>query len=323
MKFKDYYKVLGVERNATTVDIKKAYRKLAHKYHPDVSKDPAGEEKFKDIAESYATLKDSDKRAAYDQLGAHNPGENFVPPRDWQRHYGQEQFGDQQGSFDDIDLSDLFAAFASRGKGGGQARGRSERPGQDFEVSASITLEQIYSGAEIDVSLSVPEVDAKGVMHRVPRTFRVRIPKGAEDGQRLRLPGKGGQGVNGGRNGDLYIVMALQVHPLYRVSGKDLYIDLPLTPWEAVLGAKVEVPTLGGPVELNVPAGTGAAKKMRLAKRGLPGSGTSAGDLFAIVSIEVPRHASARERELFSQLAEASSFDPRPPAFSANGSGAS
>ena len=311
MKFKDYYKALGVERGASAGDIKKAYRKLAHKYHPDVSKDPEGEAKFKDVAEAWATLKDPDKRAAYDQLGSHRTGEDFVPPRGWQQDFGPQHFGDRSASFDDIDLSDLFAAFAS-GRQGKGSRGRFERRGQDYEVSAPVSLEQIFSGAEIEVSISVPQYDAQGVVHRVPRTFSIRIPKGAEDGQRLRLPGKGGQGADGGRDGDLYVVIALQSHPLFRVSGKDVYIDLPLAPWEAVLGATVPVPTLGGTVELRVKPGTGAAQKLRLAKRGLPDAKGGAGDLYAMVRIEVPREPSERERDLFRQLGEASGFDPRP-----------
>lgn len=311
MKFKDYYEALGVARDASADEIKKAYRKLAHKYHPDVSKDPEGEAKFKDVAEAWATLKDPDKRAAYDQLGSHRTGEDFVPPRGWQHDFGPQYSGDRSASFDDVDLSDLFAAFAS-GRQRGGSRGHFERRGQDYEVSAPVTLEQIHSGAEIEVSISVPQHDTQGAVHRVPRTYSIRIPKGAEDGQRLRLPGKGGQGADGGRDGDLYVAIALQPHRLFRVSGKDVYIDLPLAPWEAVLGATVAVPTLGGPVELRVAPGTGAGQKLRLAKRGLSDGKGGAGDLYALVRIEVPRQPSERESELFRQMGEASSFDPRP-----------
>jgi curved DNA-binding protein len=309
MKFKDYYQVLGLERTATAAEIKTAYRKLAHKFHPDVSKDPAGEAKFKEIAEAYATLKDPEKRAEYDQLGQRRPGENFEPPRDW-----QNQFHESASAFDDVDLADLLAAMAAARHGQGRgAGGPLKRAGQDYEVTTEVSLEQVYEGAEIDVGIAVPEYDAQGLQHRVPRTFRVRVPKGLQDGQRLRLAGKGGQGTGGGKNGDLYIMMRLKAHPRYRLSGKDLYTDLPLTPWEAVLGAAVEVPTLGGTVELTIPAGTMAARRFRLAKRGLPGADGEHGNLYAVVRIEVPKTVDAEERKLFEQLAAHSRFNPRRP----------
>jgi curved DNA-binding protein len=306
MKFKDYYSALGVERTASAAQIKQAYRKLAHKYHPDISKDPAGEEKFKEIAEAYATLKDGEKRAAYDQLGSHRAGENVEPPHSW-----QQGFAADGAAFGDVDMADILAAFAASRQGGGPgARVRPAR-GEDYEVNAPITLEQIYDGGETDVRLSMPEYDEHGKLHRVPRTYRVRVPKGAEDGQRLRLSGKGGQGRDGGKHGDLYVVMKVIPHPLYRVSGKDLYLDLPLTPWEAVLGAAVLVPTLGGKVELNIPAGTAANRQFRLARRGLPSATGEAGNLYAVVRIEVPPAPTVRERELFEQLAAESKFNPR------------
>jgi curved DNA-binding protein len=306
MKYKDYYGILGVERNADAGAIKKAYRKLAHKYHPDVSKDPAGEEKFKEVAEAYETLKNPEKRAAYDQLGSHQPGQDFRPPPDW-----GNQFGDAQYSFDDIDLSDLLAGLAGGRPRAGRHGEKFPIPGQDYEVTAHITLEDAYRGTEVDLSLSVPEFDENGFMHRVPRTFKARIPKGATDGQRLRLPGKGGKGLNGGRDGNLYLNIALHPHTLFRVTGHDLYLDLPLAPWEAVLGAMVEVPTLGGPVNVKVPAGAHAGQKLRLADRGLPKPHSGAGDLFAIVQIAVPTVVSESEQALYKQLADGSTFNPR------------
>ena len=304
MKYKDYYAILGVERNADTDAIKKAYRKLAHQYHPDVSKDPQGEAKFKDVAEAYATLKDPEKRAAYDQLGRHQPGQEFRPPPDWGR-----QFGDSQFSFDDIDLSDLFAEFTGRGHRG--RRGPMPMPGQDYEVTAHISLEDAYRGTEVDLELSVPELDKGGFMRRVPRSFKARIPKGATDGQRLRLRGQGGKGVSGAPDGDLYLNIALHPHPLFRASGHDLYFDLPLAPWEAVLGATLQVPTLGGAVQLKVQPGTQAGQKLRLARRGLPRPHDGAGDLFAIVQIVVPGAVNDKERSLFQQLANSATFNPR------------
>jgi curved DNA-binding protein len=310
MKYKDYYSILGVERNADADAIKKAYRKLARKYHPDVSKDPKGEEKFKEVAEAYETLKDAEKRNAYDQLGSYRPGQDFQPPPEWGR-----QFGDSQFSSEDIDLSDLFASLrGGRQQGGRGAGGRGAKipiPGQDYEVTTHISLEDAYRGTLIDLNLTVPEYDEQGRLHRVPHEFKARIPKGATDGQRLRLPGKGGKGFNGGRNGDLYLTIALHPHALFRVSGHDLYLDLPLTPWEAALGASVEVPTLGGSVRLKVPPGTHAGQKLRLAKRGLPKPHEGQGDLFAIVQIVVPTALSERELKLFKELAESSTFNPR------------
>lgn len=306
MKYKDYYEILGVPRDATTDAIKKAYRKLARQTHPDVSKDPKGEEKFKDISEAYKTLKDPETRAAYDKLGSHRPGEDFQPPPDW----GQ-QFGDGQFSFEDIDLSDLFAGLGGGRRGGGARGGKFPIPGQDYEVTAPITIEDAYRGTELDLNLSVPEYDGQGRVRRVPLVFKARIPKGVTDGERLRLPGKGGKGLNGGPNGSLYLTIALQPHPLYRVTGHDLYLDLPLAPWEAALGAGVEVPTLGGPVRLKVPPGTNTGQKLRLAKRGLPKRREGEGDLFAIVQIVVPTSPTEREKALFKDLADASKFNPR------------
>jgi curved DNA-binding protein len=306
MKYKDYYSALGVERSASEADIKSAYRKLARKYHPDVSKEAGAEEKFKEISEAYKTLKDPEKRRAYDQLGSHRPGEEFRPPPDWGVHFGGGGF-----AFEDLDLSDLFESLAT-GRRGGSRRGRPMSvAGQDYEVTAHITLEDAFHGSMLDLSLTVPEHDAQGLLQRVPRTFKVRIPKGATEGQRMRVPGKGGKGMNGGRDGDLYLNIALHPHPLFRPSGHDLYLDLPLAPWEAALGATVEVPTLAGSVALKVPAGTRAGQKLRLTGRGLPKPKEGAGDLFAVAQIVVPTVLSEREQKLFKELADASTFNPR------------
>lgn len=306
MKYKDYYSALGVEKTASTADIKHAYRKLARKFHPDVSKEAGAEEKFKEVSEAYKTLKDPEKRKAYDELGSHPAGQDFQPPPDWGK-----QFGDASFSFEGLDLSDLFAGLA----GGRQSTGRQGRavsmPGQDYEVTAHITLDDAFRGTMMDMNLTVPEFDEHGQVHRVPHTFKVRIQKGATEGQRLRLPGKGGKGFNGGRDGDLYLNIALHPHPLFRASGHDLYLDLPLAPWEAALGASVEVPTLAGAVTLKVPAGTRSGQQLRLAGRGLPKPHGGSGDLFAIAQIAVPSVLSERERALFRELADASTFNPR------------
>ena len=266
MKYTDYYAALGVERGASQDEIKKAYRRLAQKYHPDVSKEPGAEAKFKEVAEAYQTLKDPEKRAAYDALGTRPQGEEFRPPPDWARQHG----GAEQFSFDDVDFADLFSRFGGQGGGGPFRGGSNSLPGQDFEIPVEIGIEDAYRGTTLDMNLSMPEYDAAGRLRRVPTKVKARIAPGAINGQRLRLPGKGGKGFNGGRHGDLYLDIALKPHPLYRAVDHDLYLDLPLAPWEAALGASVEVPTLAGNVNLKIPAGTSAGRKLRLAGRGLP-----------------------------------------------------
>ncbi|WP_426211547.1 DnaJ C-terminal domain-containing protein [Massilia sp. TWP1-3-3] len=305
MKFKDYYQTMGVERTASADDIKQAYRKLARQFHPDVSKDALGKEKFQEIGEAYAVLKDPEKRAAYDQFGKAPAGAGMSPPPGWQRNRNPNGAG-----FDDLDLGDLFADFGRAGRGGARRRPSAAR-GQDIDITATVSLEQIHGAGEIEVRASLPEVDAQGAPRRVSRTFRISVPPGAADGQRLRLAGKGGPGQHGGPAGDLYVVLAVEPHPLYRVSGRDLYMDLALAPWEAVLGAAVRVPTLDGPVELNVKAGSSGGQQLRLAGRGLRAADGSAGALHAVIVIKVPTVVSDAERALYRQLADASDFQPR------------
>jgi len=306
MKYKDYYAVLDVPRDATAADIKKAYRKLAHKYHPDVSKDPEGEEKFKKVGEAYETLKNPDKRAAYDRLGTHVPGDDFEPPPDW-----KGQFGDSHASFEDVDLSDLFASIAGGRRRSERGRGVPRQSGEDYESTVRITLEQAFGGTEVELNLSVLESDESGLLRRVPRALKVRIPRGATEGQRLRIAGKGGKGHGGGRDGDLYLDVHLEPHPLFRVDGHDLFLDLPLAPWEAVLGGSVEIPTLRGSVRLKVLPMTQAGQRLRLSGRGLPKPVGDPGDLIAIVQIVLPTELTDGERQLFTRLAEESKFDPR------------
>ena len=302
MKYKDYYAILGVDRGANDDDIKTAYRKLARKYHPDVSKEQNAEEKFKEVSEAYETLKDAEKRAAYDQLGRYSTGEEFRPPPDWQQSFGGAQF-----SFDDIDLADLFAGLSGRRT----SRRAGPIPGSDYEAAVRLTFEQAFAGTEIELDLVAVEYDEQGTPRRVPHRMKVRIPPGVVDGQKLRVPGKGGKGLRGGPNGDLYLDISVDAHPLYRVDGLDVHIDLPLAPWEAVLGTAVDLPTPGGKVALKVPPGTRAGQKLRLAGRGLKRSDGSAGHLFANVSIAVPTVVDETQRGLYRQLANASSYNPR------------
>ncbi|MCC6610022.1 MAG: DnaJ domain-containing protein [Burkholderiales bacterium] len=308
MKYKDYYAILGVERGAADGDIRKAYRKLARKYHPDVSKEPNAEERFKEIGEAYETLKDAEKRAAYDQLGRHRPGEDFRPPPGWDHQFGGSGFEDV------VDLSDLFAQFGGGARAAGGSRGGARgfaMPGQDYEVTAHVSLEDAARGTELAVDLSAPERGPDGMLRRVPKTIRVRVPKGATDGQRMRVPGKGGPGVGSGPAGDLYINIHLLPHPLFKVAGHDLYLDLPVTPSEAVLGADVEVPTLAGRVRVQVRPSSRAGQKLRLAGKGLPKPGGGPGDLYCVLQVVTPAALSERERSLYEELAKLSTFNPR------------
>ena len=309
MKYKDYYAILGVARDASSDDIKRAYRKLARKYHPDVSKEANAEERFKEVGEAYETLKDPEKRAAYDQLGQHRPGEEIRPPPDWGEAFGGSPFGSGGGGFEDIDLGDLFAGLAGR-----RARARDPNapiPGRDIEAQIRIPFEQAYQGAELDLTLTDVELGDDGRMRRVPRRVRVRIPPGVIDGQVLRVPARGGKGQRGGPDGDLYLDIQVEPHPLFRADGLDLHLDLPLAPWEAVLGTTIEIPTPGGRVSLKVPAGTRGRQKLRLTGRGMRRSDGTQGDLYAVVEIAVPGHADERDKASWQQLAQASTFDPR------------
>jgi curved DNA-binding protein len=299
MKYKDYYKILGVARGAGEDEIKKAYRKLARKYHPDVSKEADAKEKFQEVSEAYETLRDKEKRAAYDSLGSgFRQGQDFRPPPDWFDRFGG---GGKAEDLHGVDLGELFESMGLFGRAqrrtGGFGR-RSAFPGEDYEVPVRLTLEEAYRGTERTVQLD-------------GRALTARIPRGATDGQRLRLRGKGGPGMNGGPAGDLYLQIALEPHALFRASGHDLDIDVPLAPWEAALGAEVEVPTLEGRVTMKVPPGSKAGQKLRLAGKGLPKPGGGAGDLYAVLSIAVPATLTDSERKLFEELRKTSRFDPR------------
>lgn len=295
MKYKDYYAILGVPRTASLDDIKKAYRKLARTHHPDMSKAPDAEVQFKEIGEAYATLKDEAKRAAYDELGHPAAGADFRPPPQW-----QQDFAPGGMSFDDLDGLDLADLLAAMGQGQrGQSRRAMPIKGQDFETSVTIPLEDARRGSTVNLTLT----DGAG-----ERTLQVTIPPGACQDQKLRLRGQGGKGRNGGPDGDIYLHIKLAPHAVFRPDHHDLYFDLVLAPWEAALGAEVEVPTLDSPVLLTIPPGTRSGRKLRLRGRGLAADHS---DLYAIVRIDVPTSLTARERELFQELAKVSNFKPR------------
>ncbi len=306
MKYKDYYAILGVKRDASADDIKTAYRRLARKYHPDVSKEKDAEEKFKEMAEAYETLQDPEKRTAYDQLGSHTPGQEFHPPPDWGQRFAQGQ-----GGLDDIDLSSLFAGLAAQQGAGGARHAKRPMAGSDYEAIVRISFEQAFRGTEVDLKLAILERDPEGGVRRVPHHVKTRIPRGVVDGEKLRVPGKGGKGANGGPDGDLYLDIEVAAHLLYRVSGKDLYLDLPLAPWEAILGTSVNVPTPAGAVTLKVPVGSRAGQQLRLSGRGMSRGSGPAGNLYAKLRIEVPTRVDEKQSALYKLLSESSNFNPR------------
>jgi len=311
MQYKDYYGILGVARDAKPDDIKKAYRLLARKFHPDVSKEPDAEERFKEAKEAYEVLKDPEKRSAYDQLGAWRPGQEFRPPPDWEQQARDFRFG--YGT-DAADFSDFFSAlFGVRGRRNRAAPGGEFAiRGQDVEAAVRIALADALRGTQASLKIMLPEIDARGTITRAPREVKVRIPKGVTDGERLRVPGKGGRGMGGGPDGDLYLHITFERHPWFRTSGHDVYLEVPITSWEAALGAEVEIPTLEGRAKLKIPAGSRAGQKLRLSGKGLPlPAGRGHGDFYAVLQIATPPKLSERERELFQELAGTSRFNPR------------
>ena len=313
MDYKDYYNIMGVERGATQDEIKRAYRKLARKYHPDVSKEAGAEAKFKDLGEAYEVLKDPEKRAAYDQLGSNwRAGQDFQPPPDWGT--GFEQRGGMPDS--EADFSDFFEAlFARSGTGARRAGGRQQAQGvhlrgQDHHAQILIDLEDAYRGASRTLTLRMPEVDAQGHVVTRERTLQVQIPKGVRAGQHIRLSGQGAPGLGDGGAGDLYLEIGFNPHGLYRVEGRDVFVDLPLAPWEGALGAEVQVPTPDGRVALKIPPATGSGRRLRLKGRGIPGA--TPGDLYVVAQIALPPADTDAARAAYRRMQnDFSAFHPR------------
>jgi curved DNA-binding protein len=299
---------MGVARDATQDEIKRSYRKLARKYHPDVSKEADAEARFKELGEAYEVLKDAEKRAAYDQLGArYKGGQEFHPPPDW--NAGFEFSGGGTGG-DAADYSDFFASLFGRDfRTGGAGRAQSHAKGEDHHAKVLIDLEDTYQGATRTITLRVPGMDAQGHLINRERVLNVTIPKGIREGQHIRLSGQGGAGNSEGNAGDLYLEIEFRPHQLYRVDGRDLYLDLPVTPWEAALGATVKVPTLGGIVELKIHEGSVSGRKMRLKARGIPGN--PPGDCYVILSIALPPADTEAAKDLYRKMAHDLDFNPR------------
>ncbi len=305
MKFKDYYEILGVPRGATQDEIKRAYRKLARKYHPDVSKLADAEVRFKELGEAYAVLKDPEKRAAYDQMGSQwRTGQDFQPPPGWDA--GFEFSGRDAGA--GAGFSDFFESLFGRQAQGGSRAHRQAR-GQDHHAKVIIDLADAYRGAQRSISLRMPVLDAQGHVATQERTLDVSIPKGVRAGQHLRLAGQGAPGQAGAAAGDLYLEIAFNPHAHFRVEGRDVYLDLPLAPWEAALGASITAPTPAGPVQLTIPAGSVAGRQLRLKGRGIPGS--PPGDLYVVLTIALPPADSDSARAAYQTMALAFDFNPR------------
>lgn len=319
MEFKDYYGILGVSEDASDADIKRAYRKLARKYHPDVSDHTDALAKFQEVGEAYEVLKDPEKRAAYEQIraGGFDPetfGQTFGD-REWQFR-GGGYTGADAGTFSDF-FNAIFGGpsgdmFGGAGAGRGGRRTPFTARGQDLRYRLEITLEEAFDGVEREISFAVPQlIERRGfdVAEEKRKTLRVKIPKGVSEGQEIRLRGQGAPGIGGGESGNLYLEIHIREHPHYVLDDRDVMMNVPISPAEAALGADIEVPTLGGKVSVKVPAGTSSGMRLRLRGRGLPGE--PSGDQFLIFKVVVPDALSPREKELYEALAHASTADVR------------
>ncbi|MBT8594964.1 DnaJ domain-containing protein [Polynucleobacter paneuropaeus] len=320
MKFRDYYETLGVARGATEAEIKTAYRKLARKYHPDVNKEKDAEDRFKEIGEAYSVLKDTEKRAAYDQMGSNwKQGQDFSPPPNWNAGFEfaddpNAGFGGYGDSYDG-DQSEFFESLFGRGRNRQGGRSSNARQGmhfkgQDHHAKILIDLADAYNGAKRTISLHMPTQDPEGHVITQERKLDVNIPKGIKAGQNLRLSGQGGPGMGDGGAGDLYLEIDFHPSPLYKVDGKDVYLDLPMAPWEAALGTSVNIPTpAGSTLELTIPPNTKSGRKMRLKGKGIPSK--EPGDFYVVPNIVLPEAQSDAQKAAYQELEKAFDFKPR------------
>ncbi|MBS0379374.1 MAG: DnaJ domain-containing protein [Proteobacteria bacterium] len=322
MEYRDYYKVLGVERTATADQVKTAYRRLARKYHPDVSKEKDAEEHFKQVQEAYEVLKDPEKRAAYDQLGANwKQGEQFRPPPDWGSGFefaggegpqrrarrGRARAAPEPEAAEDY--SDFFSSLFGGGSPFAGSAGMGERSGNDHHARVDIELEEAYRGTTRTLELRRPEVKPDGTVTLGTHTVRVTIPAGVTEGQLIRLAGQGGPSLGGGAAGDLYLEAHILPNKLYQLDGRDVTLTFPVAPWEAALGASVNMPTLGGEVAMTIPANSQSGQKLRLRGRGLPGS--PPGDQYVQLKVVLPSAATPAAKELYAEMRSKLDFDPR------------
>ncbi|MDZ7583261.1 MAG: DnaJ C-terminal domain-containing protein [Thiobacillus sp.] len=315
MQFRDYYEVLGVPRDAAAEDLKKAFRKLARKYHPDVSKEKDAEARMKDLNEAYAVLSDPEKRATYDQLGKdYQPGQDFRPPPDWDAGFefsGHGYAPDEAAGFSDF-FEQIFGRAGMGGRGFGQAharRGSVRAQGEDHHAKVLLDLEDAFTGATRQISLRVPKMDAQGRVTLESRTLNVKTPRGIKAGQVIRLAGQGAPGNGGGAAGDLLLEVQFKPHPRFRVEGRDLFLKLPVAPWEAALGAVVSVDLPGGAVKVRIPEGAQSGRQLRVRGRGIPGE--PPGDLLLTIEVMLPPADTPRAREFYEQMAKEFAFDPR------------
>lgn len=314
MQYKDYYQTLGVKRDASLEEIKKAFRKLARKYHPDVSKEPDAEKRMKDVNEAYAVLSDPEKRAAYDQLGhGYRSGQEFRPPPNWDAgfEFSSRGFNPAEAA----EFSDFFAEFFGRMRGayprdgGFYSQGHFNARGEDHHAKVMLDLEDSFIGASRQIALRVPRMDTQGHVFLDDRVLNIKIPKGVYEGQIIRLAGQGAPGVDGGKSGDLLLEVCFNPHLRLRVDGRNLHLSLPVTPWEAALGATIPVNIINASFKVRIPEGTQSGRQLRLSGKGIPSS--PPGDLLLDIQVVLPPANSEKAKQIYQTMAQELAFDPR------------